>query len=274
MRLKDALGYIQNCLAIANINEAALEAELLLRHALGYSTLELFLNHGLEISDKEYRSLQALLERRLSGEPLAYITGQREFYKLDFIVNSNVLIPRPESEHLVDKALELAHSVPTPIIADIGTGSGAIAIALAVNLSNSKIYAVDISPEALGVARANAARHAVASRINFIHGNLLDSVPEAVDILVANLPYVKSDDCINSPEPHMALDGGDEGLDVIERLCTALPNKLHPEGSVLLEIGSGQAVNVVRMLQSSLSAAHIETIKDLAGIERVVWGQL
>jgi len=274
MRLKEALGHIQNCLALANIDEAALEAELLLRYALGYNRLEFFFNHDLEISDKEYLSLQALLERRLSGEPLAYITGQREFYKLDFIVNSNVLIPRPESEHLVDKAIELAHSVPAPIIADIGTGSGAIAIALAVNLSSSKIYAVDISPEALGVARANAARHAVTPRISFIHGNLLDSVPEAVDILIANLPYVKSCDCINSPEPHMALDGGDEGLDVIKCLCNALPNKLRPGGSVLLEIGSGQAANVVRLLQSSLPAAHIITIKDLAGIERVVWGQL
>jgi len=274
MKLKDILAYTQNCLSRANIDEAQLEAELLLRHVLRYDATGLFLNHNIVISDAEYRSIQALIDRRLNGEPLAYITGWREFYKLDFIVNSNVLIPRPETELLVEKTIELASTLSSPIIADIGTGSGAIAIALAVNLHNAQIYAIDISQETLDVARANAAKHTVAQRISFIQGDLLEPVPEAVDILIANLPYVKSSDCATSPEPHLALDGGSEGLDIIKRLCAMLPNKVRQGGSVLLEIGYGQAISVICMLQSSLPTAHIETIKDLAGIERVVLGKL
>jgi len=274
MKVNTALADIQKRLLNAHIEEARLEAELLLRYVLCKNPVELLLCYDLEISDQEQYSLQSLLARRLNGEPLAYITGQREFYKLDFIVNPHVLIPRPETEHLVEKCLELAHSMPTPIIADIGTGSGAIAIALAVNLHNAKIYAVDISAEALKVARANAMCHSVASQIDFIHSDLLDVLPEAADILVANLPYVRSIDCAASFEPQTALDGGNYGLDVIKRFCVMLPNKIHSGGSVLLEVGCGQAKSVVDMLQSSLPTAHITTIKDLAGIERVVWGQM
>ena len=274
MKVNAAIADIQKHLFDAHIDEAMLEAELLLRHVLRKNPVELLLSYDIEISDQEQSSIQLLLARRLNGEPLAYITGQREFYKLDFIVNPHVLIPRPETEHLVEQCLALAHSMPAPIIADIGTGSGAIAIALAANLHNAKIYAVDISAEALKVAHANAMRHSFTSQIDFIHGDLLDALPEAADILVANLPYVKSCDCSTSFEPQEALDGGNHGLDVIKRFCIMLPNKMRPNGNVLLEIGCGQAESVVDMLQSSLPTAHITTIKDLAGIERVVWGQL
>jgi release factor glutamine methyltransferase len=182
-----------------------------------------------------------------------------------------VLIPRPETEHLVEKALEIASRMHSLIIADIGTGSGAIAVSLAVNLPQAKIYATDISSEALETARCNARRYQVEAQITFLQGDLAEPSPETVDILIANLPYVKSVDCVSSAEPHLALGGGVDGLDVIERLCAGLKGKLKPGGSVLLEIGQGQEKRVQELLWASLPESRIETIKDLAGIERVVW---
>jgi release factor glutamine methyltransferase len=273
MKVKEELGLVRERLASAGIEDAPLEAELLLRHALEQDSVQLYLKHAQELTSEQSHLLDAMVVRRLSGESLAYITGVREFYGLEFAVNKNVLIPRPETENLVEKALEIASEIPALIVADIGTGSGAIAVSLAVNLLQSKIYATDISPEALDVARLNARRHGVESRITFLKGDLTVPLPEPVDILVANLPYVKSCDCASSPEPHLALDGGKDGLDAIERLCGGLQGKLKPGGSVLLEIGQGQGRAVKRLLKATLPDSRIETIKDLAGIERVVWGK-
>jgi len=270
MKIRELLGVTRERLSSAGIDEASLEAELLMRHALGQGAVQLFLDLEKELGSQRERLLDTLVERRLSGEPLAYITGRREFYGLEFAVNPSVLIPRPETEHLVEKAIELVRQIPAPIIADIGTGSGAIAISLAVNLPYARIYAADISPKALETARDNAKRHKVEGRIKFLLGDLAAPLPEPVDILIANLPYVKSADCASSPEPHQALDGGIEGLDVIERLCGSLQGKLKPGGWVLLEIGQGQEKRVRELLAAALPGARIETIKDLAGIERVV----
>jgi release factor glutamine methyltransferase len=274
MNVKEALGAVRERLADAGIEEHGLESELLVRYLLCVDSVTLFLEHDEKLTSAQIQLLNDLVERRLKGEPLAYITGKREFYGLEFMVNSSVLIPRPETEHLVEKTIELASKISRPTIADIGTGSGAIAVSLAAGLPQAKIYAVDISDAALDTARFNARRHAVEARITFLYGDLTAPLPEPVDILITNLPYVKSADCATSPEPHLALDGGAEGLDVIERLCDGLKSKLKPGASVLLEIGIGQAQAVKKRLQSALPAAKIETIKDLAGIERVVWGKL
>lgn len=270
MKIRELLGVTHERLSSAGIDEAGLEAELLLRHVLRQDAVQLFLDLKEELSPQQAQLLNTLVERRLSGEPLAYITGRREFHGLEFTVNPHVLIPRPETEHLVEKALELAQQIPSPVIADIGTGSGIIAISLAVNLPHARIYASDISLEALETARGNTERHKVASRITFLRGDLTASLPEPVDILIANLPYVKSSDCANSPEPHQALDGGIDGLYVIERLCGGLKGKLKPSGWVLLEIGQGQEKRVKELVEAALPNSRIETIKDLAGIERVV----
>ncbi len=272
MNVKEALGAVRKRLADAGIEEYGLESELLVQHLLCVDSVSLFLEHEEKLTFIQSQLLNDLLERRIKGEPLAYITGKREFYGLEFMVNPSVLIPRPETEHLVEKAIELALEIPAPIIADIGTGSGAIAVSLAANLPQAKIYAVDVSDTALDTARFNARRHAVEARITFLYGDLTAPLPEKADILIANLPYVKSFDCAASPEPHLALDGGAEGLDVIERLCGGLKGKLKPEGHVLLEIGQGQEEAVKKMLKTALPSAQIGTIKDLAGIERVVWG--
>ncbi|MCL2678714.1 MAG: peptide chain release factor N(5)-glutamine methyltransferase [Dehalococcoidia bacterium] len=273
MNLKEALAQVRARLVDAAVEEAELKSELLVRHVSGLDAAGLFLAFERDISAAWSAHLETLVSRHIQGEPLAYILGRREFYGLEFEVNPFVLIPRPETEHIIEKVLQLAGNLNTPSIADIGTGSGAIAITLAANLPGSEIYAVDISSEALEVASRNAFRHGVASQIIFLHGDLAQPLPKAVDILVANLPYVKSADCAGSCEPHMALDGGANGLEIIERLCEGLDGKICPGGSVLLEIGLGQAQAVMAMLKRAVPSAHIETMADLAGIERVVWGK-
>jgi release factor glutamine methyltransferase len=224
-----------------------------------------------DISPHQQDACLRLVQRRLSGEPAAYITGCREFYGLDFSVNRHVLIPRPESELLVEKALELAADYQKPRIADIGTGSGAIAISLAVNLPQAMIYAIDISPDALEVASSNCRRHGVADRVRLICGDILQPLDEPLDIITANLPYVHPDDIADTcPEPSLALDGGVDGLDKIKRLVYQVDGKLNPGGSLLLEIGLGQAQPVSDMLRCVFPAARLDIIPDLAGIERVV----
>ncbi|RJO62486.1 MAG: peptide chain release factor N(5)-glutamine methyltransferase [Dehalococcoidia bacterium] len=274
MKIGESLGLIRERFSSAGIEEAPLEAELLMRHVLKLDAVAFLNNLGRELPSEQERLIDSLAACRLSGKPLAYITGKREFYGLEFVINPSVLIPRPETEHLVEKTLEIASRMRSPAIADIGTGSGAIAISLALNLPQAWIYATDISPEALELARLNARQHKVESRITFLLGDLTAPLPEPVDMLIANLPYVKSLDCATSPEPHLALDGGVEGLDVIERLCGSLHGKLKAGGWVLLEIGQGQEERVKRLLSAALPFAQIGTIKDLAGIERVVWGRI
>jgi release factor glutamine methyltransferase len=270
MKLKRSLALTRERLCSAGILEAPIEAEILLQHLLCMDSVQLFLEYDSELPSTQEYLLNDLLERRMSGEPLAYITGKREFYGREFGVNPWVLIPRPETEHLVEKALEIASDIDSPLIGDIGTGSGVLAVTLAMELPEAGIFASDISPEALDTACLNTRRYGVESRITFVRGDLAATLPEPMDILIANLPYVKTSDCTTSPEPRLALDGGIEGLDVIERLCGGLQGKLKPGGWVLLEIGQGQEEVVKRLLRETLPGAQIETIKDLAGIERVV----
>ena len=217
---------------------------------------------------------ERLIKRRLGGEPTAYITGHREFYGLDFYVDRRVLIPRPESELLVEKTLCLAQNHPVSTIADIGTGCGAIAISLALNLPQAKIYATDISAPALKVARVNCQRHGVADRVCLLAGDMLDPLPESVDLIIANLPYVRvlevSQMGLANFEPQLALSGGWDGLEKICRLCREVNDKLRPEGYLLLEIGQGQSGAVTGFLRSLFPSAKIDIAPDLSGIDRVV----
>ncbi len=270
MKIKDVLGAVRGRLDSAGIEEAWLEAELLLRHALCLGSVGLFLEHDEELGPSQVKLISLLVDRRVSGEPVAYITGKREFYGIEFHVNPHVLIPRPETEHLVEKALEIVSLIKYPVVADIGTGSGAIAVSLAAEVQGARIFAVDISDPAIDTARLNARRQGVESHITFLYGDLVEPLPGPVDVLIANLPYVNSADCVASPEPQLALDGGIGGLDAIERLCNSLEGKLRLGGWVLLEIGQGQAETVQRLLREALPDARVGTIKDLAGIDRVV----
>jgi release factor glutamine methyltransferase len=263
-----------------NIEPPALESELLLRHVLDLDRVQFFIEYDSPINPEREEYFWRLIERRLKNEPAAYIMGHREFYGLDFYVNNNVLIPRPETELLVDKVLELIPHYSLCVVADIGTGSGAIAVSIATatakgtGYSDVKIYATDISAAALEVASENCRRHGVADRVRLLQGDLLEPLPCPVDLIAANLPYVTSSDLkkVNTSgfEPVLALDGGPDGLDIIRRLCAQLPGRLNAGGSVLLEIGQGQAETVTGILRNIFPSARIEVMPDLAGVGRVV----
>jgi len=274
VNLKQALGQGRGILAANNIEDAPLETELLLRHTLEISRVQLYLDLNHELSPEQEETFRQLIQRRLKGEPSAYIIGHREFYGLNFYVNRSVLIPRPESELLVEKAIHLAQNETIATIAEIGTGCGAIAISLALNLPGIKIYATDISAAALKVARLNCQQHGVADRILLLQGNLLDPLPEPVDLIVANMPYVRESELPQtgpvSFEPPMALNGGTDGLEKIHKLCRELSGKLCPQGYLLLEIGQGQGKSVTALLNNLFPSSRIEIIPDLGGIERVV----
>ncbi len=274
MTLKQTFSHARKILIAGNIEDATLESELLLRHTLKISRVQLYLDLDYELNSKEEKSFWHLIERRLNGEPTAYITGYREFYGLDFYVDPSVLIPRPESELLVETVLKLAQNRTVATIAEIGTGCGAIAISLALNLPQTKIYATDISAAALKVALFNCQKHGVANRICLLQGDMLDPLPESVDLIVTNLPYVKESELppvysVNF-EPLLALNGGSDGLEKIHQLCCQANNKLYPDSYLLLEIGQGQRRAVTTFLRSLFPSAKIEVTPDLSGIDRVV----
>jgi release factor glutamine methyltransferase len=257
----------------ANTDAPRLEAELLLAHALGLSRADLYAHPERPLTCHQLANYQRPLDRRIEGEPLPYLTGHVEFYGLDMAVDPRVLIPRPETETLVDLALTLD---PRSAIADVGTGSGCIAIALTVHAPHSHVYALDLSPDALDVARANAERHGVADRITFIESDLLAALPEPVDLIVANPPYVAAEEWSTLPrevgehEPRLALYGGCDGLAVIRRLLDQAPAHLRPGGSLLVEIGAAQGAAVTQLAHQTFPTAGIALHSDLAGHDRVL----
>ncbi len=274
MTIKQVLSRAREILVANNIENSSLETELLLRHVLKISQVQLYLELERELSPEEDKNFWSLIERRLNHEPTAYIIGHREFYGLDFYVDPNVLIPRPESELLVEKTLELAQNHAVATIVEVGTGCGAIAISLALSLSQAKIYATDISAAALKVALFNCQKHGVVNRICLLEGDMLDPLPEPVDFIVANLPYVRELELSQTSkpnfEPSLALNGGLDGLEKIHQLCTQISDKLRPGGCLLLEIGQGQSRAVTTFLRSLFPSAEIEVAPDLSGIDRVV----
>jgi len=270
VKLAEALSRSRDTLAQNAVEDASLEAELLLRHILNIDRTQLYLDLEEELSPEDERAFQALVERRLNGEPAAYIIGHREFYGLDFYVNPHTLIPRPESELLVETALKLAQERQPHTIADIGTGCGAIAITLALEIPNARIYATDLSAKALEVARINCQQHGVDDRVSLLPGDMLEPLPEPVDLIVANLPYVRQSELNPGFEPLLALDGGAGGTEMIAKLCRQAKDKLADGGSMLLEIGYGQYETISTLLASLFPGGAIEVLADLSGIERVV----
>jgi release factor glutamine methyltransferase len=308
--ITQALTWATNQLRIAS-QTPRLDAELLLAHLLDWSRARVLAERQAPLSQAQQVALQALVARRTALEPIAYLIGHKEFYGLDFLVDHHVLVPRPETELLVEHAIAIARNMttdhrppttedrgskiedrlrfpgdprssildprssinPSFVVADIGTGSGCIAVALAVRVLGALIYAIDISPAALGVARRNVERHNVAERVRLLEGDLLDALPEPVDILVSNPPYTilsKIDEGVRRHEPHLALDGGADGLDAYRKLLSAAPAKLRLGGVILLEIGATQGAAVVELAKRHFPTAQIRTYQDLAGLDRVV----
>ena len=281
MTLAQALQQSAHILNLNGIEDSRSEARMLVGYATNLSPVQIYTEPQQILSPEEEEGLQGLLRRRLQHEPTAYILKHREFYGIDFYVDSRVLIPRPETEIAVEAALEWARSRSLDLkrrllVADIGTGCGAIAISLALNLPLSKVYATDLSSAALQVARLNCQRHRVTGQITLLSGNLLQPLPEPVDLIVANLPYIKNPELADlSPEiaefePGIALDGGESGLDCIEQLLEQAANKVKAGGCLLLEIGQNQDKEVSRLIRSCLHGANFEFIMDFSAINRTV----
>ena len=294
------------------IATARLDAEVLLRHVLGVAKAEFYLDLDLALDAAGEREFHKLLLRRASREPVAYITGHKEFWSLDFVVTPAVLIPRPETELLVELALARATIVPphpslSPVVGgegngegaidsrfdacahldrkpplrilDVGTGSGAIAVSLAKELPQARIFAVDISAAAIEIASLNARRYGVAERMEFVSGDLLEPVAEereGFDLIVANPPYIRSGDLaglepeICKWEPITALDGGADGLFYCRRIAAAAGDCLKTGGTILLELGDGMGQSVARLFADTGGFEPAQVYRDYAGKERVI----
>lgn len=252
-----------------------LEAEVLLAHLLGRTRVALLAHPEIPLTETRLRRYFALVDRRAEGEPLPYLTGEIEFFGLPFTVTPEVLIPRPETEQLVDLALRWMKSHPVQEVVDVGTGSGCIAVALAVRAPDVRIYATDLSVAALEVARTNAERHGVARRITFLHGDLLAPLLGPVDLIVSNPPYVANREWETLPpsvrqEPREALLAGPEGLDVLRRLLSQAGEALRPDGLLLVEIGEHQGAAVQALARRTFPEAEVQVLPDLAGKDRVL----
>jgi release factor glutamine methyltransferase len=227
--------------------DAALDAEVLARHLLGWDRAQLLTRQHLPPPDDFEAAYRAAISRRAAREPVALITGHREFWGLDFEVTRDVLVPRPETELLVERALVAARTLPHPRVIDVGTGSGCIAVALAHELPSAFLAAVDLSASALGVAGRNIAAHALGSRVTLIRADLLEAIRGPVDLIVSNPPYVAAADAPSLPrdvrdyEPHAALFAAEEGIAVLRRLCETAAGRLAPGGHLIVEFGAGQA---------------------------------
>lgn len=278
LSIREALRRGSRMLADARSEEATLEAELLLAHALNTDRTHLYQRLRDELTPQAESAFDALLQRRLAHEPTAYILGHKEFYGLEFEVTPDAIIPRSETETLVELVLDFARSASAREmrIADIGVGCGAIAVALAANLSETEIIAIDISPRALALARRNAGRHTVTGRIRLLEGDLLEPLDTPVDVIVANLPYVRSSDFeaappeINEHEPRLGLDGGPDGLRLIERMLRDVPPHLKPGGALFAEISEQEGEAARTLAAAAFPQARIQVRKDLSGLDRAL----
>lgn len=258
-----------------------LDAEVLLAKARGCQRIELYTAFEEEPAEEIRTAFRELVRRRAEGTPVAYLVGYREFFSLSFQVTPDVLIPRPETELLVVRAIDLSKTQSISRVADVGTGSGILAVCCAKHIPESHVTALDISPAALEVATANAVRHGVAGRIELVESDLLvGCVAEGrFDLIVSNPPYVSTaemadlDSSVRNHEPQVALDGGEDGTEVIERLIPQATERLHPGGWLLIEVSPYNAARVEKLVADADGLARHDTINDLANHPRVVQGQ-
>ena len=275
MTIYEALGRARARLAEAGLSEAdaSVDVDLYARTILGWDKVRLLIEQQSPVPEPLEPTLSQWIERRILREPTAYIVGHREFWGLDFTVTPAVLIPRPETESIVDEGVALGRAVPSPRMADIGTGSGCIAVALAMELPRARLVATDVSEDALAVARTNAERHRVADRIEFVATSYLDGVKGEFDVITANPPYVRDGDKPGLSrdvrhEPDVALFGGTEGLRDIAGVLAAASAALVPGGWLVMEFGYGQEPGVEALvgMQTALRLHRVQP--DLQGIPR------
>ena len=268
-----------------------LETEILLAHARGCRRIELYTRFDDVLSERERSTMRDLVRRRAQSEPVAYLVGHREFFGLDFHVTPAVLIPRPDTETLVVELLDRVRSLTSPRILDVGTGSGCIAVAVAVNHPTAQVTATDMSEAALSVARENAQSHQVLDRIRFLKGDLFEALGDAgpsqaigedglFDVIASNPPYIAEHEKetlqadVRQYEPHEALFSGPTGLEILTRLVDEAPRHLAAGGTLLLEISPEQADAVGGRMEKSGVFGEIRVVKDLARLSHVVCGTL
>ena len=277
MNLREIFNSAGETLMRTGSPDAQLEAEVLIRHVLRIDRATFFRDLEEPVTDCDRERLDDLVNRRLNREPLNYITGLREFYGLDFEVSDSVLIPRQETELLVDTVISLARSRPKceMKICDIGTGSGAIAVSVAVNLPSAEVMAIDISQRALDIADANRRMHGVYNRVSLRRGNLLEPVDWKPEIIVSNPPYIRrSDLSLLQPEiqyePSVALDWGPDGLEVIRGLLRQSSDKVSSTGAILFEIDSSQKDSARMLSREYFPNSEISILDDLSGNSRAI----
>lgn len=261
-------------------DDAELDARLLAMFALGWDTARFVVSANQPEPSAFGQQFDTLVARRLAREPLAYITGRREFWGREIEVSPAVLIPRPETELIVEQALKRLPNREAPLdIADVGTGSGCLAIALALERPRSRILAIDVSDPALEVARRNAKRQAVSGQIEFTRGDLLNGVTREFDLIVSNPPYVPERDRstlqpeVRDHEPPAALFAGTDGLSVIRALAGQAANHLKPHGALIFEFGFGQAGEIRRLISTTVGLALVDLVNDLQAIPRIAVAQ-
>lgn len=281
MTLAEAIKKAASTLSAHGVSDARLDAEVLLRFILDRDRAWLITHANEPLAGDKRKLFEDAVNRRAKREPLQHITGRQEFWGFDFRVTPDVLIPRPETEFVVESAIRAAGKRPGLTIIDLCTGSGCIAVSLAKELPGARIFATDVSEKALSVARENAGSHDVSSRIRFIEGDLFEPLEELdlrgrVDIITANPPYIRSGDLpalqpeVKKFEPERALISGPEGTEIHRSILEAAPDFLKKRGAVIMEMGLGQAEGLIKIVNEDGRYSAPEILKDLAGIDRVI----
>lgn len=284
IRIQDALREAAKRLEMIDVMTPLLDAEVLLCHVLDMDRLFLYVHRDREMTEAQLNVYHGMIAKRLQGVPVQYIVNKQEFMGLDFYVEEGVLIPRPDTEILVETVLEWAKEQGihrNPVVADLGTGSGAITVSLAHYLKTAYVYSVDISPKALSIGCKNAKTHKVEERIEFLRGDLFEplsrkGLENSLDILVSNPPYIPKGEIhrlqveVAKYEPKLALDGGEDGFDFYRRIIDEAHVFLKNGGLLALEVGHDQGDSIKKMMEHKNIYADIRKIKDLSNIERVV----
>ena len=275
--IKRLLDWTTEYLKKNNIDEPHLEAEILLAHALNTERIRLYIDFEKVVDKNTLETFKGSIKRRAKGEPSAYITGNKQFMSLNFSITKDVLIPRPETEMLVENVIELSKKIEgKATILDIGTGSGAIAVSIAKYIDNSEVVATDFSGKALEVAASNAKKHGVENKIKFVNADLFPNEVQKFDIIVSNPPYIRTSDIkglqkeIRDFEPLSALDGGTDGLTYYRKILEKSSEYLKENGAVILEISPELAKDIVSLAKSEFRSKEIKVIKDLNGLDRAV----
>ena len=278
MKIKELIEYGKNTLNKNEVQDSSIISRILAEYILNFNRQEIIANLDKEVKEEQRVRYYLALIEIIQGMPIQYITNKQEFMKLDFYVDENVLIPQPDTEILVEKAIEETKKIGNVEILDMCTGSGCIGISIAKNIENAKVTLVDISKYAIEIAKKNALRNKVESQLTFIQSNMFEKVEKKFDIIVSNPPYIKTDvipklDKQVQNEPHIALDGGKDGLKFYKIIIEEAKKYLKENGKLILEIGYDQKEEVENLIKQSGQYKKIEVIKDLSQNDRVIIGK-